>query len=420
MLILKLLHPGYSNSRMLIFSKALIILCVLVSLPVLSYSGDNDGGVVGSVTLPELLESALSKNQQLISADASAQRYQTRIPLIDNLTEPLLAFYYQGFPVANMSGGTVEKVHQGSAGVATKHTGRSVRGKILTGQDMVENMALWYEYSAEDLRLQMTRQVREAFYRIYFLDRIIKVTQKSLVTLESLTEAGGTQYAVGNIRQKALLNIQKQRYLLTARLLDLEQQRQQWATTLNYLAARSVSAKIVPSIEGGLEYEDLIEPKYSVNNLISGLIHNRPLSKGYQALGARFKVMRGMAQMYFNRDVQTEAMFEADSGFRAMRAEGADFFNKTSADIQITLDNLNSYREQARLYGRVLVPQSRQIYQTNLADFKVGLGNYQETLDSLLDLDRFQVKYFEMLSNYQVDMARLEGLSGMVLNNPEQ
>lgn len=403
-----------------LLSKVLIVLCFFLVLPLRSYSDTANGLAAETVTLSELIETALSKNQQLISADATALRYKTRIPLIDNLTEPLLAFYYQGFPVANMSGGTIVNVHQGSAGVATKHTGRRTRGKILTGQDMVENMALWYEYSAEDLRLQMVKQVREAFYRIYFLDRIIGVTQKSLLTLESLTEAGDTQYTVGNIRQKDLLNIQKQRYQLTARLLDLQQQRQQWATTLNYLAARSVSAKIVPSIEGGFEYEDLVEPKYAINNLISGLAHNRPLTKGYQALGARFKVMRGMVQMYFNRDVQTEAMFEADSGFRAMRAEGADFFNKTSADIQITLDNLTSYREQARLYGRVLVPQSRQIYQASLADFKVGKGDYREALDSLLDLDRSQVKYFEMLSNYQVDMARLEGLSGMALNDPEQ
>jgi len=416
--ICKFPHLRFPSHRRPVLGKVLFLCYVLMFLPVLACALDKGEGGEGSVTLSELLSEALGKNQQLISAKASAQRYKTRIPLIDNLTEPMMAFYYQGFPVANMSAGTAEKTHQGSAGVATMHTGGRTRGKVLTGQDMVENMALWYEYSAEDLGLQIARQVREAFYRIYFLDRIIKVTDESLVTLESLTEAGGAQYAVGNIRQKALLGIQQQRYQLMARLLDLKQQRQQWATTLNYLAARAVSAKLVPSIEGGFEYENLVEPKYSINNLISGLIHNRPLTKGYQALGARFKVMRGMAQMYFNRDVQTEAMFEADSGFRAMRAEGADFFNKTSADIQIALDNLHSYREQARLYGRVLVPQSRQIYMSNLADFKVGLGNYQETLDALLDLDQYQVKYFEALSNYQVDMARLEGLSGMAVNDP--
>jgi len=400
--------------------RMLVFICVTLTLPMVAFPQPGHGATGEGVELSELLESALSKNQQLISAEATAKRYQTRIPLIENLTEPLLAFYYQGFPVANMSLGTAEKLHQGSAGVPTKHAGRSVRGKILTGRDMVENMALWYEYSAADLRLQIAGQVREAFYRIYFLDQIIKITQKSLQTLESLIEAGDAQYAVGKIRQKDLLSIQKQRYQFTVRLIDLEQQRKEWATTLNYLAARSVAAELTPLIEDGFEFEDLVEPKHSFSTLLSGLVHNRPRTKGYQALGARFKVMRGMAQMYFNRDVNTEAMFEADNGYRAMRAEGLDFFNKTSADIKIALDNLHNYREQARLYGRVLVPQARQIYQASLADFMVGVGDYREALDGLIDLDSYQLKYYEMLSNYQVEMAKLEALSGMELNDSMQ
>lgn len=371
----------------------------------------------GSVTLSELLDLALSNNQQIISAKATAQRYNMRVQLIDLLTEPIMSYYYLGYPIANMSGGSANRERrQGAPKTPIRSNRRGSRGKILTGRDMIENQALWFESIAEDLQLQIARQVRETFYKIYFLDRTIEVTEQSMATLEDLTRAGDAQYAVGNIRQKDLLKLQSQRYRLSARLIELQQQRHQIAANLNYLTARPPSIKLIPRIKGGLEVEDLVELKVPVNTLISGLYQNRPLIKGYQSLGGRFVVMRNMAQKYFNRDVQEEARSEADGALRAVKAEGADFFNKTMADIQISTGNLSSYLELAKLYGRVLVPQARQIYQTSLADFQVGQGEYLETLQSLLDLDAYQVKYYQALSDYQVEMARLEGFSGRELN----
>ncbi|WP_303722400.1 TolC family protein [Malonomonas rubra] len=368
------------------------------------------------LTVAELLDSALSQNQQVLSADAQSQRYNTRIALIDKLTEPLTAFYYLDFPVSNISQGVSERINQAQAGPAKKVQVRSVRGKILTGKDMIENQALWYDYRAADLRLQIARQVRENFYRLYFLDQIITVTRQSNDTLQNLLQAADTQYAVGKIRQKDVLSLQEQRYQLQARLLEQQEQRVTLATRLNYLAGRSISAELIPYIEGGLEYEDLVEPKYNEFNLISGLFNNRPLMKGYQALGGRFRAMRSMVKMYFNRDVQDEAYYEADGGLRAVKAEGADFYNQVSADIQIATSNLKTNRELARLYGRVLVPKARQLFQTSLADFKVGRSDYKEPLESLLNLYRYQEKYYQTLTDYQVDLARLESLSGVAIN----
>lgn len=368
------------------------------------------------ITLAQLLESALGNNQQLISADATTQRYNSRIPLVDNLTEPLLSFYYLDFPISNISQGVTERINQAQAGPAQKTNVRSVRGKIITGRDMVENQALWYEYAAADLRLQIARQVREAFYRIYFLDKITRVTQQSIVALDSLSQASSAQYAVGKIRQLDVLAIQNQRYEFKASLLELQKQRQELATQLNYLAARSPASPLEPVIAEGLEYADLAPPKYSSVNLISGLFNNRPIIKGYQALGGRFRAMRGMVQMYFSRDVRTEAMFEADSGLRAIKAEATDFYNKVSADIQTAMDNLTSNRELAGLYGQVLIPQARQLAQASLADFAVGRSDYRAPIEALLKLHRYQEKYYQSLADFQIDLARLEGLSGVPLN----
>ena len=368
------------------------------------------------ILLERLIEDALQGNQQLIAAAAQAQRYNIRIPLVDNLSDPFLAFYYLDFPIANISSGYTSPENEEKSGPPTLVEVETVRGKILTGRDMVENQALWYDYLSADLILQVTGQVREDFYRLYFIDKIIVVTEQSLVTLDSLIASSSANYAVGKLRQKDVLRAHTERYQLQAELIRLRQQRIATESALNYLAARPIGGPLSPMIKPELTDENLPEMRHSAIDLISGLYQKRPLGKGYQSLGGRFKAMRGMVQMYFNREVQTEAMYEADSGYRSIKATGADFYSSTVADLQTTVANLEKNGELARLYGRVIVPHDHQLFEAGLADFRVGNEDFLMVLKTVLDLNKDQILYYQALADYMVDMARLEALSGVPLN----
>lgn len=368
------------------------------------------------VTLEALIEGALSGNQQLVSAAAQAQRYNIRIPLVDSLTDPFLAFYYLDFPLGNISSGYTEPDNQAKAAAPTKVDIEAVRGAILTGRDMVENQALWYDYLSADLVLQVTGEVRENFYRLYYSDRIIAITEQSLMTLDNLIEASSASYAVGRVPQKDVLRAHVERYQLQAELIRLRQQRLATESTLNYLSARPMGKPLAPRLDPEFTHDSLPEMSLSVTDLISGLYQHRPLVKGYQALGGRFKAMRGMVQMYFNREVQTEAMYEADSGYRAIKAKGADFYNSTVSDLKTTAADLEKNRELAKLYGRVIVPQGRQSFEAGLADFKVGNESFLTLLKLLLDLNKDQTNYYRALADYMVDLTKLEKLSGIALN----
>ena len=369
-------------------------------------------------SLELLIEGALSGNQQLISAAAQAQRYNIRIQVVDYLTDPFLAFYYLDFPIGNISSGYTEPENQEKSAPLSMPTAKveSVRGSILTGLDMVENQALWYDFLSEDLILQVTSQVRENFYRLYFLDKIIAVNEQSLMTLDGLIATSNVSYAVGTVRQRDVFRAHTERYQLQAELIRLRQQRIATESKLNYLSARPLGKSLSPLLTTELTLERLPEMRLSVTDLISGLYRKRPLGKGYQALGGRFKAMRGMVQMYFQRQVQTEAMYEADSGYRAIKATGADFYSSTVAELQTTVAELEKNKELARLYGRVIVPQDRQSFEAGLADFRVGQESFLTVLKILLDLNEDQTLYYQSLADYMVAMARLEGLSAVTLN----
>ena len=407
------LIPPSMVQALVLFS--VVILLAVWPLPVCqaaATANDQD------VSLDLLIEAAMKGNQQLIAAAAQAQRYNIRIQVVDYLTDPFLAFYYLDFPIGNISSGYTEPENQEKSErlAMPKEKVESVRGSILTGLDMVENQALWYDYLSADLILQVTSQVRENFYRLYFLDKIIAVNEQSLRTLDNLIEASNASYAVGTVRQRDVLAAQTERYQLQAELIRLRQQRIATESQLNYLSARPLGKALSPQIVSELTFERLPEMQKSAIELISGLYQKRPLGKGYQALGGRFKAMRGMVQMYFQREVQTEAMYEADSGYRSIKATGADFYSSTIAELQTTVADLDKNRELARLYGRVIVPQDHQSFEAGLADFRVGNEDFLIVLKILLDLNKDQTLYYQALADYMVNMARLEALSGVTLN----
>lgn len=275
-----------------------VVLAVLLHLllPAAVRAASPPSAPKASVSLAELLEAAAVNNLQLISADAQVQRYNTRIALIDKLNEPLLAFYYLDFPVGNISLGEAERINQAQAGPATKVNTRSVRGKILTGRDMIENQALWFEYRAADLRLQVVSQVREAFFKLYFLDKTIIATENGIATLAELTQSAAAQYAVGNITQTDVLNLQEQRYRLKAELLEKQQQRRELATRLNYLAARPITSPLDPFLDKDLGYDGPCPAPLHCNQPDLRTVSESPADERLPGPGRRFRAMRGMSK----------------------------------------------------------------------------------------------------------------------------
>jgi len=388
--------------------------CILA----ISYSSLGQGEPVhpDADTVERLVQEALASNQQIISAAAKAKQYNTRIPLVDNLSDPFLAFYYLDFPIANISGGFTESENQEKVGAPQKVDIESLRGKILTGRDMVENQALWFDYLSEETTLQVVGAVKENFFRLHFLDKIIAISEHSLQVLDNLIETLNARYSVGEESQKGVLRAQADRYQLQAELLRLQQRRLATRNRLNYLTARPLGKPISPQVVPDLTHETLPELRYTAIELSSTLYQNKPLIKGYQALGGRFKAMRSMVQMYFNREVQTEAMYEADNGYRSIKAKGADYYNEMIAELETTVADAQSNRTLSNLYGRVILPQAHQLFEATLADFKVNQEGFQGVLKALLELNEQQTRYYQALSDYMTDMAKLEQLSGVTLD----
>jgi len=128
--------------------------------------------------------------------------------------------------------------------------------------------------------------------------------------------------------------------------------------------------------------------------------------------------MRLMIPMYYNMALRRDGLLEVESGMRATRAEMADFQNKVSAELVVEEGRLAKNRELAKLYGNVLLPQTRALLAVGQADFEVGRADLRTPLATLITLNRYQSEYYQALADHQISLARLEAASAMPLFDP--
>lgn len=377
---------------------------------------------IGSTTLAELIREIEVGNQELLTSEFRAQQYDSRIGLAINLEDSLLAYYYLGFPARILREAEPPPRPKGeSPAAADRAVTETVRGRALFERStfmvkaMAENRAAWYRSVSQDLHLQIVRRIREDFFQLYFQDRIIAAAEETLSTLDNLLDLSRERYAVGTLGQKDVLEVQTEKTLLLARLLDLRQKRLVLATNLNYLAGRDPASPLRPLLDGALTHGDLKELPHSAPEMTAFMKQSRPLSKGYRSLVETFGIMRLMIPMYYNMALRRDGLLEVESGMRATKAELADFQNKASAELVVEEGRLAQNRELAKLYGNVLLPQTRALLAVGRADFEVGRADLRTPLQTLITLNRYQSEYYQALADHQISLARLEAASAMPL-----
>jgi outer membrane protein TolC len=67
------------------------------------------------------------------------------------------------------------------------------------------------------------------------------------------------------------------------------------------------------------------------------------------------------------------------------------------------------------LYGSSVIPQARLALESALAGYQVGRVDFLALIDSLVTLLDYELKYYEVLTDFQKALARLEPYVGSEL-----
>lgn len=394
-----------------------------------------------------LVEEALQNNPDLQAAKDRWQMSGHKVKPARTLDDPMIGFAFSNYPIDSL------------AADETPMTGNEFRvsqnfpfpGKLAAKGEMAEQQALWYMSVYQDARLQLAQQVKDAYYRLYFQDRAIAVTNENLAILESFISLTKTRYEVGNGLQQDLLKAQVEQSKLLDKLLTFRQQRQSVLAELNRLLARPAAQPLeVPS-----ELQ-MVALDVDSELLMAAARDNRPMFASFQSLIDRFESQRKLAKLdyYPNFNVWTSYRFrdddlpdrgtdfvsagfginfplwqekraeqvaEADSGLRMARRQLEDFGNRVDMTIQDYFAQLEKNRDLEQLFATGIIPQAQQTFDASLAAYQVGKVEFLSLLDSLMTLYRYQLDHQRALSDYLRNIAQIEaavGISPATVSNP--
>jgi outer membrane protein TolC len=402
-----------------------------------------EGPPESSSTLQELVDEALGNNPDLKAARERWQMFTHKVVPAQTLSDPRLSFSFSNYPIDSLSPDE------------TPMTGNELRidqafpfpGKLEAKGETARQKALWYKGVYEESRLQLVEKVKDAWYRIYYQDRAIAITEKNIALLEDFIRLTETRYEVGEGLQQDVLKAQVERSKLMDRLFTLQQQRESTLAEFNRLLARPTTTS--------LEVPADIEPQEvsaDLTRLQEEAATHRPLFASYKSLIDQYRAQKNLAELdyypdfnvfagyrmrdddlpdggtdFFSagvsinlplwRNKRAEQVAEADSGIRMAHRQYDDFRDQVFARIHDTRARLEKNLTLVELFDTGILPQARQTFEASLSAYQVGDVDFLSLIDSLMTLYRYEIDYHRAVSDYQRSLAGLEATAGVSLED---
>ncbi len=393
--------------------------------------------------LREYIEEALARHPAIQQASARYRAALQVVPQVKSLPDPVFSFTQAIRSVETRVGPQQNAVMLSQA--------FPWFGTLdLQGQVALRKAAAQYHLSVATER-EVIAQVKDAYYRLAYIDTGVRITEEELSLLEHYEELAETQYATGQGLQQAILRIQAE---LTTVLNDLEildQQRFTLAARLNTLRDRPPEDPIPPAVP--LTLPDVVLDPSELYRL--GDFHRQELQAANALIEAsersielaktsyrpRFTVGAGFVNVGGRRDPAGQLLPPPDNGknavsvslgmtiplwtgkYRAGVQQAAETLiaergayrtirNEMEFAVQDAVIRAQTLERQVELFETALIPQAEAALQATEAAYETGQLGVLDLLDGermLLDVQLMNARYY---SDFLVALAQLERAIG--------
>lgn len=389
------------------------------------------------LTLEALIQEALANNPVIQSAERQVAARRAVVPQVKTLPDPMVSVSWmgglrpfdvmRGDPSSFRSLGAMQQI--------------PFPGKLKLRAQVADRAAeaTWWEY--EQIRRRVIAEVKTAYYELFYLEQAIEITNKNKDLLEKLTRIAEVRYAVGQGIQQDVLRAQVELSRLLQRLTVLEQQKQTTQVRLNTLLYRPPDSPLgrpapfpkaelthaldalytlalekdpelhaaARLIEGSQYALNLAEKEYYPDFSVGFMYQNRPLMP--EMYGVAFSVNIPIFYKSKQRAGVQQATEELISAQRRQDARKTELFFEVKEHYLAA----KASDELARLFAQAIVPQSTLALESAMAAYEVGKVDFLTVLDSFITVLNYETDYYRELTNFQIALAKLEPLVGVVL-----
>lgn len=416
-------------------------------------------------TLSSVLAEAEANNPELVAAMRTAEAAAARVPQAGALPDPILGVGIMNLPV------TDPRLGRDMMTMTTIQIGEQFPwpGKLGLREEIASFEAEAAEWEVKRVRDRVLSEVKSAYYRVYFLDRALDVTDRNERLVGDFAQLTSAKYGVGTGAQADVLKAQVERTRLEDQLVALREQRASAVARLNALLGRPTDTPlprpqlpddvVVAALEGNadgvrfasaslsdvlpevtnasvpgapsvaelqrlaLEHNPMIQAHVrrvaaqdrSLALARKAVLPDINVSAGYSrraGLGDFLNFMVSLPLPVFSGRKQGQAVVERTAILAQHQARHHAMVNDLNADIASLAAELQRAREQLVLLNDGILPQARTSLASATASYQVGRVDFLTLLDAQVTLYRNELDYHRLLADFATDLAALERAVG--------
>jgi outer membrane protein TolC len=305
------------------------------------------------------------------------------------------------------------------------------------------------------LKLRLFYQVKQVYWRYWYLSRAVAITDENLKLLAQLESVARQKYTAGTAPHSAVIKAQVELGKLEDRLKALGDLRTPTSARLSaalgrisktllpwpktpptgeaidvsydrlmaWLNARNPELKVAEAmIARGEAAVKLAELNYRPDVMV-GLDYvltgdafiGSPSDSGKDAVVAMFSINLPFANKKKYRAAEREAEYRLD----AARKGRTDKVNALSAELQAALYEFRDSERKINLYRDTLLPKARQALEVTRQGFEAGRTDFLDLIDAERTLLEFDLSYARAQADRVVSLARTEMLIGGKVGSAE-
>lgn len=398
------------------------------------------GSVQGTLKLSELIEEALERNPGIVAAQERWQSAQEIIEARRTLPDPEFSYTYFVESIETRVG-----PQKNVFGAKQKFP---FYGKRDLMAEVASKEAKALEATYEAIKQEIVRQVKRSFYELFYISKIIDITQEEKEILRRFEQITRTKYSTGKGSQQSILKVHVEISQLEDRLLALANQKQTAEAMINTLMDRPADYPLGKPVQPKFREFFYIQPE-----LFRLSKENRPELKAGIALIEKSEKAHSLAEKEYYPDLTIGAnYFQIDDGplpfpdngedafnvmfsinipiwrtklssqvrsasqmIKAQKSDYESILNRTWFEVKDNYFKIQTARETFDLYENVLIPQAEQSMKSAEVGYTTGIVDFLDLLDAERVLLRIQFGYWRAYTDYLARIADMERAVGKEL-----
>jgi len=419
------------------FYQSLIVVSIMLTAPSRIYASELLSETE-SLNIGRAVQIALEANSRLLTLNAEAEAMSFAPSQVGALPDPMLSFNAMNLPTDTFDLDQ-EPMTQLELTLSQKFP---FPGKRQLRREVAETMVGVAQKQTDEYRDVLTGKVREAWWRLFSVDRSLQIVDSNKRLLRDFVEIAKTKYAVGKGLQQDVLLAELELSRLTNRELQLAGNRRRIQAMLNGLLNRIPEHPITLPEEPPSETLPMLESVASLTqfaverrNLIQAIelkleAADKTIELAEKDRWPDFRVGVGYADRQGNDPIRgsrsdfLSLMFSINlplySGQKQDKAlqqrihereyeryRLSDTVRIIETEIGVQSADYTAAREQALHLKNEIIPQAEQTVSAMLAGYEVNKVDFLNVVNGQIMLYNASIDYWNAMASAKQALARL-------------